>query len=125
MAIKEQTAEERRSAAQAAWEALPHGGHDRVLLQVQCARSHHVAAVYDTAAGPVYAAPVRPRSHGSRDRVDELHHDQDISRWFDLVLIDDREDDELPAWCDCGPRKLSRAAITGWLAAHESRVVVD
>jgi hypothetical protein len=125
MAIQEKTAHERRTAAQAAWEALPHGGHDRVLVQVQCARSHHVAAVYDTDIGPVYVAPVRPRSHGSRDRVDELHNDQEVTHWFDLLVVDDTEDDGLPAWCDCGPRTLSRAAIREWLAAHEARVVVD
>ena len=125
MAIKEQTTEERRSAARTAWEKLPHGGHDRVLVQIQCARGHHVAAVYDSAIGPVYSAPIRSRSHGSRDRVDELHNDRDTSRWFDLVVIDDPRDDELPAWCDCGHRVLSRAAVRKWLAAHESRVVID
>ncbi len=125
MVISDQPVQERRNAAESAWAALPHGGHDQVLLQVQCARSHHVAEVYDTAAGPVYAARVRSRSHGSRDRVDEPHGDGRVDRWFDLVTVNDVHDDDLPAWCDCGHRTLSRAALTEWLGAHETRVIID
>ena len=34
-------------------------------------------------------------------------------------------DDTVPAWCDCGPRTLSRVAMLEWIAAGEHRVVVD
>ena len=125
MVMSGQSVQERRNGAESAWAILPHGGHDKVLLQVQCARSHHVAVVYDTAVGPVYASRIRSRSHGSRDRVGEPHGDQVIARWFDLVAVDDAGDDELPAWCDCGHRTLSRAALSEWLAAHETRVIID
>jgi len=125
MVMSEQSIQQRRDEAEAAWAALPHGGHDRVILQVQCARSHHVAAVYETASGAVYSARIRSRSHGSRDRVGEPHGDHEITRWFDLVTVDDAGDDELPAWCDCGHRTLSRAAVKEWLASHETRVIVD
>ena len=120
MVMMRQTVDERRLAAQAAWEELPHGGHDHVLLQVHCARSHHVAAIFDTPQGPVYAAHVRARSHGSRDRVDEPHGDQEISRWFDFLEVDDAGEDELPAWCDCGHRSLSRATFVA-VETHSAR----
>jgi hypothetical protein len=117
----------RAQQAHDAWSALPHGGRDAVVLQVQCGRSHHIAAVYDTAAGPVYAAQVHPRSHGSRDRVDEPHGNREPERWFDLLASEDPTtvDDALPAWCDCGHRSLSRAAVLAWLAEGEHRVIVD
>lgn len=117
----------RSEAAEQAWAALPHGGRDAVRLQVQCARSHHVATVYDTGAGLVYAAPVRDVSHGSRDLPDEPKGDQHAHRWYDWVADAPgaAADDALPAWCDCGPRTLSRRALRHWLDAGEHRVVVD
>ena len=121
------THETRRQAARRAWAELPHGGREAIRLDVQCARSHHVAAVYDTPAGRVFAAPVRGHSHGSRDRVDEPHGSHEVETWFDLITADDDPlvDDTVPAWCDCGPRTLSRAAMLGWIAAGERKVVVD
>ncbi len=118
---------ERAAVAQAAWLRLPHGGRDGVRLRVHCARSHHVAAVYETDAGLVYLAPVRPRSHGSGDLPDQPHGDQAPHHWLDLLdpAAQPTADDALPAWCDCGHRALSRSAVLGWLAAGEHRVVVD
>lgn len=117
----------RHDLAERAWSALPHGGRDRVKLQVQCDRAHHVATVYETAVGLVYVAPLRAHSHGSRDRFDEPHGEAKPHRWFDMIGDADEQtlDDSVPAWCDCGPRTLSRAAIRAWMAAHERRVVVD
>lgn len=115
--------EDRRIAAEAAWRALPHGGRDEVALRIHCGSSHHLAAVYRTADGPVYVATVHPRSHGHADRIDEPHGADEPVIWCDLLVAD--EADELPAWCSCGHRTLSRAAVRGWLAAHEHRVVVD
>ncbi len=121
------THETRSKQAQEAWEALPHGGHDEVRLRVQCSQGHHVANVYDTAIGSVYAATVRARSHGSRDRVDEPHGAHEARRWFDILEVPDDTscDDALPAWCDCGHRVLSRVALLQWIATGEHRVVVD
>lgn len=127
MAQQDTTHATRRQRAHDAWAALPHGGHDAVRLRVQCGRSHHVATVYDTAAGRVFVAPIRAHSHGSRDRVDEPHGDHDIETWVDLLDADGDPltDDTVPAWCDCGPRTLSRVAMLEWIAAGERRVVVD
>lgn len=126
MKQQQSTHESRRQAARDAWAALPHGGRDAVRLQVQCARSHHVASVYDTAAGWVFTAPVRGRSHGSRDRIDEPHGSHEVATWIDLIapMDDPHVDDSVPAWCDCGRRTLSRAEMLGWIAAGERKVVV-
>ncbi len=116
---------DRSQSAQRAWKVLPHGGHDRVRLQVQCAKGHHVAFVYDTAVGRVYVATVRPHSHGQMDLPDKPHGSAEPERWFDLLDADGEPLDELPAWCDCGHRTLSRAALRDWISAGERRVVID
>jgi hypothetical protein len=117
----------RANAAHAAWARLAHGGHDAVRLQVQCAHGHHVATVYDTDSGLVYASPVRAVSHGSRDLPDEPKGDHEPHRWFDWLVEAPgaMADDALPAWCDCGPRTLSRAAVRTWVRSGERRVIVD
>jgi len=127
MTTPTRTHDDRSRLAQAAWSALPHGGHDAIRLRVQCAHSHHVAAVYATEVGLVYAAPVRARAHGSFDLPDEPHGDQHPHRWFDLLdtSAGPTVDDALPAWCDCGPRTLSRATLLQWLDDGEHRVVID
>jgi len=119
--------QDRSGVAEAAWSSLPHGGHDAVRLRVQCGRGHHVAAVYATDVGFVYVAPVRARSHGSSDLPDEPRGDQEPRRWFDLLYEGERPtvDDALPAWCSCGHRTLSRAAVLQWLTSGEHRVVID
>ena len=119
--------ESRRRVAHDAWAALPHRGRDAIRLQVQCARSHHVATVYDTAAGWVVVAPVRAHSHGSRDRIDQPHGGHPVESWTDLIApVDDPlVDDAVPAWCDCGQRALSRATMLEWMAAGERKVLID
>lgn len=96
-------------------------------LQIQCARSHHVAEVFDTDAGLVYVAPVRSHSHGSYDLPDQPHGDQKPHQWMDLLRAGEGRavDDALPAWCDCGHRALSRESVLRWIADGEHRVVVD
>jgi len=98
-----------------------------VRLRIQCARSHHVAAVYATDVGLVYVAPVRARSHGAHDLPDEPHGNQDPHRWFDLLAAGEGPtvDDALPAWCNCGHRTLSRTTVLEWLDSGEHRVVID
>ena len=119
------TVERRSEAARSAWSALDHGGHGAAALHIQCEHGHHVGVVFDTAEGLVFRAPVRARSHGSRDRVDEVHGSGDIDYFFDFLEGGADAGDELPAWCDCGPRVLSRSAVAGWVGAHEKRVVID
>jgi len=119
------TTTQRSEAARSAWYGLPEGGHDAATLHVQCTRSHHLAVVFDTPDGLVYRSTLRPRSHGSKDRLDELHGNAEPGRYFDFLEPGPGVDDALPAWCDCGPRTLSRASVASWAAAHEHRVVVD
>ena len=116
---------EREMLARRAWKALEHGGHDRVVLQVQCAEGHHLVKVFATDEGPVVMTTVRAHSHGSRDFVDEPHTPHDATRFFDLLEVEGRDEDEIPAWCDCGPHAMSRTALRGWIAQGEARVVVD
>ena len=118
------TQSQRSALAQSALAALPSGGHDFLRLTVSCARGHHVAQVYATGAGLVYSAPLRAHSHGRRDQPDHPHDHEQAHRWFDLLDTADG-DDSMPAWCDCGHRVLSRAAMLQWLAAGEHRVIVD
>lgn len=116
----------RHRAARESWNALPHGGRDAILLRVQCGRSHHLARVCHSADGLVVVSPVRARSHGSRDRVDQPHGDHPVDQWVDYLVIDEPAvDDAIPAWCDCGPRTLSRVDLLQWLSAGERRVIVN
>ncbi len=119
------TTTQRTAAARAACEGLADGGHEDSVLHVQCARSHHLAVVFDTPEGLVYRSTVRPRSHGSKDRLDELHGDAVPEQYVDFLDAGAVADDALPAWCDCGARTLSRASVASWVAGHEHRVVVD
>lgn len=116
--------EERELLAMHAIDRLPHGGRDRVVLQVQCSRSHHLAKVFDTDAGFAYQSTLRGHAHGHRDRIDDPHGAGDIHHWSDL-LDADPADDALPASCECGQRMLSRAALRRWIGDGEQRVVVD
>jgi len=127
MSESELTHAERSELAEAAWSALPHGGHDAVRLRVQCRRGHHVATVFTTTAGLVYVAPVRPRSHGAHDLPDQPRRDQQPHRWFDFITEGETStaDDTLPAWCDCGHRALSRTGVQEWLSSGEHRVVIN
>lgn len=117
--------EDRALRALAAWQELDHGGRAQGVLHVQCVHGHHLAVVYETAEGLVVRAPLRGHAHGSRDRVDVEHGAAEPQFVVDFLDAGPGRDDALPAWCDCGPRTLSRAAIAEWVAAHEGRVVVD
>jgi hypothetical protein len=117
-----------RSAQQArartAWTALPHGGRDAVILQVQCAQGHHLAKVLATDIGPIVVTTVRAHSHGDRDLPDAPHSPGRAPFFVDLRDVPGA-DDAIPAWCDCGHRVLSRAVLRAWSATGESRVIVD
>lgn len=118
---------DREARARAAVEILGRQLRDHVRLHVDCARSHHLARVVETHEGLVYVSAVGPHAHGSRDRVDVGHHgDRRPHEWYDLLEAHElMADDALPAWCDCGSRTLSRAAIREWVAAGERRVIVS
>lgn len=116
-----------RSAAEA-YQALGPSPSEKTLLVVHCADAHHVAAVYDTPTGPVYASIPRAHSHGARDRHDAAHHGGHRDEpWLDWLRpgggVD--LDDPLPAGCECGGRTLSRALLVQAIDAGERRMVID
>lgn len=99
---------------------------DARVLAVQCVNGHHVAAVYTTSQGPVVEAAQGRHSHGHRDRVDTPHRGTPESHgWIDFLGADAVSDDDVPAWCDCGPWTLSRRAMSAWIDAGERRVHLE
>ncbi len=113
----------RERRARAALDALA----DRAAAErmtVQCHRSHHLAAVYDTAAGPVVRTRPGSHAHGSKDFVDTAHHGSRAPDRLDLLEAGRSADDVLAAWCDCGPVELSRRDLLRRLGAGERRVLV-
>ncbi|MBD3785175.1 MAG: hypothetical protein IE926_19900 [Micrococcales bacterium] len=79
-------------------------------MTVQCRHAHHVAAVYDTDEGLVVVSRTGPHAHGSRDFLDlGRRGSRGGAEYADL--LDAGPADGLPAWCDCGPRTLSRAEL--------------
>jgi hypothetical protein len=117
---------DREKTAHNALASLGAARSEAVALHVNCAHSHHLAVVIQTPEGPVYRSTVHGRSHGHADRVDTPHRPDAERDYVDLLLpAGGQADDALPAWCDCGQRLLSRAAVARWLAAGERRVVVD
>lgn len=81
------------------------------VLSVQCARSHHVAAVYDTAAGLVFRSITGPHAHGRKDRADVAHHGSHHGSSYVELLTDPQAGEELAGWCDCGTWSLSRLEL--------------
>lgn len=109
----------RRVAAEALGELVSYRS-DRQRLSVQCPRSHHVANVYDTDACLVCWTVTGPHAHGSRDFVDTAHHGQRRgSEYVDLLEAGPLLGDDLPAWCECGPRTLSRSELRGCVVANQ------
>lgn len=84
---------------------------DHEVLSVQCHRSHHVGAVYDTAAGLVFRSLTGPHAHGRKDRADVAHHGSSHGQAYAELLDDPHADALLPGSCDCGPWSLSRADL--------------
>ena len=121
------TPAQRRQTARAAMTALGSKRAEHKQLSVQCSRSHHVAIVYTTPAGPVYVAVTGPRAHGSRDRHDAAHHNNTHGVEQVDLLVDDSDpmvDDALFASCECGPRTLSRAELLRAIAEGKRRLRV-
>lgn len=118
------TVRQRRAAEILAGLGLPL--RDARLLSIHCANGHHVAAVYRTPEGAVIQAPQGRRSHGDRDFVDTPHRGgREPELRTDFLEAAPFGDDDLHAWCDCGPWTLSRQEISGWIAAEQRRVVLE
>ena len=93
-------------------------------MTVQCRRSHHLAAVFETDVGPVVMTHPGPHAHGSKDFADTGHHGARRADRLDLLDAGPGVEDGIPAWCDCGPRELSRSDLLARLDAGERRAVV-
>lgn len=93
---------------------------DHQVLSVQCSCAHHVATVYETDAGLVHRCLTGPRSHGSKDFLDTGKHGHRAgSEYADLLDAGTHADDDLPAWCDCGPHTLSRSHLLALVRSGE------
>lgn len=116
---------ERHLVARDALDALGDERDDRVLLRVRCGRSHHVAAVFDTSAGPVFESFVGPHAHGDRDFVDTAHHgSRKGTRFVDTLEADGFADDLVPAYCECGTHELSRAELQRAIRANQRTILL-
>ncbi|MEZ5097781.1 MAG: hypothetical protein R2731_17900 [Nocardioides sp.] len=117
------TAERRRRAAAQALANLDGSRSDHQLVSLQCPHGHHVAAVVATPAGLVYVTRIGPHGHGSRDFVDTGHHGaRGGDEYADLLAPSREAAAELPAWCDCGPRTLSRDEVAGYAGSGQRTV---
>lgn len=117
------TYDQRRLRAERALAELQPHLSDHQRLGVQCQHAHHLAAVYETPEGLVYHARTGPHSHGSKDFIDTGRHGSPSGDdYVDLLVADTMADDALPAWCDCGPRSLSRADLQRHLDAGQRTV---
>jgi hypothetical protein len=99
-------------------------GHQKV--GIQCRRAHHLAAVYLTADGLVYEARIGPHSHGPKDFIDTGRSGSlGGIEYVDFLEADPTVDDAVPAWCDCGPRTLSRAELLAFVRAGVPSVSLE
>lgn len=74
----------------------------------------------------MYVARTGPHSHGRRDFIDTGRHgSRGGGEFIDLLIVTPVEDDELPAWCDCGNRTLSRRELLRLLDTDQRTVHVD
>ena len=122
--MNQPTSAHRRQMAADALAAFGKQRSEHQRLSVQCARSHHLAAVYETEVGLVYHAVEGPHAHGSKDFVDTAHHGRSRgTEYVDLLAGGPVSDDGLPAWCDCGPHTLSRSDLMRSAADGEVRTV--
>lgn len=111
---------EREAVARRALDELGKDRGDRVLLRVRCARSHHVAAVFDTSVGPVFESVLGPHAHGDQDFVDTSHHGTHKGTGYaDLLEAGRFTDDLVLAGCECGTHELSRAEIQRAIESNE------
>lgn len=114
---------QRRAAAQAALDAPAGRSDENLLCSVRCTRSHRVAAIYATSVGPVYEALAGPNPPDRRDFAATGRHGTAVVDVLDTDN-DPMGDDGLPAWCECGPRVLSRVDLREALATHRRHLLV-
>jgi hypothetical protein len=118
--------DDRRDRAARALAELGSHRSDHQRLGVQCRHAHHLAAVYETAAGLVYESRTGPHGHGSKDFIDTGRSgSRGGQQHVDLLEAGPGVDDGLPAWCDCGPRTLSREHLLADARAGRRSVRVE
>jgi len=118
----------RQRSAETAYRALGPSPSEHAVLVVHCAGGHHVAAVYATGSGLVYASVPWRHAHGDRDRHDAAHHGgHRDTLWLDWLATDGgvSADDPLPAGCECGARTFTRARLEQAMADGVHRLVID
>lgn len=115
---------DRQAAARDLLAALGDARPKHEVLVIQCARSHHLAEVIDTPGGAVFLSRTGPPSYGRMDRPNYGRHGSTSGVEFADLLSDPMAGDELPAWCDCGPRTFSREWVQEQVhgASHTVRV---
>ena len=117
---------ERHVVARHALDDLGNERDDHALVRVRCGRSHHVAAVFDTAVGPVFESLVGPHAHGDRDFVDTAHHGNlHGTPYVDLLDAGRFADDLVPAHCECGRHELSRSEMQRAIKAHQHTIMLS
>lgn len=117
---------ERRVMAKHALDELGNERDNHAVVRVRCGRSHHVAAVFDTAVGPVFESVIGPHAHGGRDFVDTAHGgNRHGTRYVDLLDAAPFGDDLVPARCECGTYELSRAEMQRAIKAHEHTILLS
>ena len=99
---------------------------DHALVRVRCGRSHHVAAVFDTAVGPVFESLVGPTCTW-RPRFCRYGASRDLhgTRYIDLLDAGRFADDLVPARCECGTHELSRAEMQRAIKAHQHTILLS
>lgn len=109
-------ATQRRDEAEAALRCIDSTRAQSQALNLRCHAAHHVAVVYRTDVGLVYAARTGPYRHDGRDEPgSEYDRGQPGPEYLDLVGPDDTAGNILPAWCACGPLMVSRRDIMQWI----------
>jgi hypothetical protein len=106
----------RRDRATRALAGLGPHRSDHLQLGIQCRRAHHLAAVYASEDGLIYASRTGPHGHGSKDFIDTGRSgSRGGQEYVDLLVAEPGIEDDLPAWCDCGPRTLSRTKLVAYI----------
>ena len=125
MTRRQTESEERRDRAIRALAGLGMHRSDHQVLGIQCSHGHHVAVVIDTPEGLVYQSVTGSHSHGSKDFIDTGKHGRSRgAEHVDLLVAEAWADDHLAAWCDCGPRNLSRTELLNLIRSGERQVRV-
>lgn len=112
MSSSKTMSQERRDRASRVLADLQPQASEHLRMRVQCRHGHHLAVLYLTEEGLVFESRTGSHSHGSRDFIDTGRRgSRGGAQYVDMLEGGPWADDGLPAWCDCGPRTLSRSEL--------------